>query len=92
MIIYLSDAQRSALECADFEDAPTVARCWSAWDKSKLIFRPEDQQELHSELSDLGNSEDAYAQENSSCDPSGSMKANRAAKSLAVLGREIMQA
>jgi len=76
----LSAAQTSALECRDWDESPTVARCWNR-PLERIDYQESDMDGLFDELTEASNAEDSFETESPAC----KKLANRAARSLGTL-------
>lgn len=91
MVITLTAAQISALECAglDWESEPgPIERAWRT--RGKFVFDESERESLFSAVNDASNSEDAAAQHVD--DATMRRQANNAAKALGNLASKVLRA
>lgn len=87
IVVKLSPAAVSAIECADLEAHHTIRQCFDA--RGVLAFDPDTRGTLIEELIDAANSEDATAQQSS-----GAIRqmCRSAADSLTTIARAVRRA
>lgn len=94
MIVHLSAAQISALECGGLDwDAPEpgpIERAWSTH-RHALVFEEADRDALADALNEMSNAEDAFAEERTN-DREMRTFARRASRSLAALYGRVLRA